>query len=44
MKSHLMAAMAPVQFLASPGLWGGLFVAALFLAAAIQLRRYRTPS
>jgi ABC-2 type transport system permease protein len=42
MASHLMAS-TPVQFLVSPGLWGGLFVAALFLTAAIQLRRYRTP-
>jgi ABC-2 type transport system permease protein len=33
-----------VRFLASPGLWGGLLVTALFLAAAVQLRRYRSPS
>ena len=32
------------RFLASPGLWGGLLVTALFLATAIQLRRYRAPS
>jgi ABC-2 type transport system permease protein len=32
------------HFLASPGLWGGLLVTALFLAAAVQLRRYRSPS
>jgi len=33
----------PVKFLSSPGLWFGLVVAALFLAAAILLRRYREP-
>ncbi len=31
------------QFLISPGLWIGLAVAAAFLAAAVQLRRYRGP-
>ena len=29
------------RYLSTPGLWGGLFVAAAFLAGAIQLRRYR---
>lgn len=33
----------PIKFLTSPGLWFGLVVAALFLAAAIWLRRYREP-
>jgi len=33
----------PAQFLATPGLWIGLALAAIFLAAAIQLRRYRNP-
>ena len=33
----------PSQFLASPGLWIGLVVAAAFLAAAVQLRRSRGP-
>jgi ABC-2 type transport system permease protein len=33
----------PAEFLASPGLWIGLGVAAVFLALAIQLRRYRGP-
>jgi len=33
----------PVKFLGSPGLWFGLVIAALFLAAAIWLRRYREP-
>jgi ABC-2 type transport system permease protein len=31
------------QFLLSPGLWGGLFVAGVFLAGAVRLRRYRSP-
>jgi ABC-2 type transport system permease protein len=34
---------SPTQFLATPGLWTGLALAAVFLAAAIQLRRYRNP-
>jgi ABC-2 type transport system permease protein len=32
----------PGDFLVSPGLWGGLFVAGLFVAGAVWLRRYRT--
>ena len=35
--------LSPAQFLATPGLWTGLALAAVFLAAAIQLRRYRNP-
>ena len=31
------------RFLSSPGLWIGLVVAAIFLAAAVRLRRYREP-
>ncbi|MGA2355672.1 MAG: ABC transporter permease [Terriglobales bacterium] len=31
------------SFLSSPGLWMGLAVAALFLAAAVRLRRYQGP-
>ncbi len=31
------------KFLDSPGLWVGLMVAAIFLAAAVRLRRYREP-
>ncbi len=30
-------------FLTTPGLWMGLIVAALFLTAAVRLRRYREP-
>jgi ABC-2 type transport system permease protein len=41
MSSHLH--ISPAQFLAIPGLWTGLALAAVFLAAAIQLRRYRNP-
>ncbi len=33
----------PAPFLASPGLWIGLVVAAVFLAAAVWLRRRREP-
>ncbi len=33
----------PGEFLISPGLWIGLAVAAAFLAAAVQVRRYRGP-
>jgi ABC-2 type transport system permease protein len=33
----------PERFLTSPGLWIGLAVAVLFLAAAVRLRRYRGP-
>jgi len=41
MSMHM--SMPPTQFLATPGLWTGLLLAAFFLAAAIQLRRYRNP-
>jgi ABC-2 type transport system permease protein len=33
----------PGSFLSSPGLWIGLAIAAVFLAAAVRLRRYREP-
>jgi ABC-2 type transport system permease protein len=33
----------PLKFLSSPGLWLGLVFAAIFLAAATRLRRYREP-
>jgi ABC-2 type transport system permease protein len=35
--------MTPGRFLGSPGLWIGLVFAAVFLAAAVRLRRYREP-
>ena len=33
----------PLRFLTSPGLWSGLVVAAVFIAAAVRLRRNREP-
>lgn len=33
----------PVEFLSKPGLWIGLILAAIFLAVAVRLRRYRGP-
>jgi ABC-2 type transport system permease protein len=33
----------PGRFLISPGLWSGLVLAAVFLAAAVRLRHYREP-
>ena len=38
-----MTHVAAGSFLSSPGLWGGLAVAAIFLAAAVRLRRYQGP-
>jgi ABC-2 type transport system permease protein len=38
-----LAAMTPGRLLAWPGLWAGLFFAALFLAAAVRVRRRREP-
>ena len=38
-----MTHLSPIMFLATPGLWIGLVVAAAFLAAAVQLRRYQAP-
>jgi ABC-2 type transport system permease protein len=35
--------MDPGKFLSTPGLWMGLVFAAIFLAAAVRLRRYREP-
>jgi ABC-2 type transport system permease protein len=40
---EMMSALTPVQFFSTPGLWAGLAVAAIFLAAAVRLRRYREP-
>ena len=33
----------PIGFVTTPGLWGGLIVAAGFVAAAVWQRRYRGP-
>jgi ABC-2 type transport system permease protein len=38
-----LAQLDPARFLATPGLWIGLAMAAAFLAAAVRLRRYREP-
>jgi ABC-2 type transport system permease protein len=38
-----MTHITPDKFLSSPGLWIGLIVAALFLAAAVRVRRYQGP-
>ena len=38
-----MTHITPATFLATPGLWIGLAVAAVFLAAAVRLRRYQGP-
>jgi ABC-2 type transport system permease protein len=38
-----MTHMAMGSFLTSPGLWIGLVVSAIFLAAAVRLRRYQGP-
>jgi ABC-2 type transport system permease protein len=36
-----ISALTPAQFFSTPGLWVGLAVAAIFLATAVRLRRYR---
>jgi len=38
-----MTHITPAQFLLSPALWIGLLIAAVFLAAAVRLRRYQGP-
>ena len=38
-----MTHIAPAHFLSSPGLWIGLALAAIFLGAAVRLRRYQGP-
>jgi ABC-2 type transport system permease protein len=38
-----LAQLTPGKFVATPGLWIGLVVAAGFIIAAVQLRRYRGP-
>jgi ABC-2 type transport system permease protein len=43
MTMGVLTASDVLRFLSTPGLWTGLALAALFLAAAIRLRRYREP-
>jgi ABC-2 type transport system permease protein len=38
-----MTHITPLHLLMSSGFWGGLLVSAMFLAAAVRLRRYRGP-
>jgi ABC-2 type transport system permease protein len=38
-----MMQLTPGRFLSSPGLWIGLGIAAIFLAAAVRIRRYQGP-
>ena len=40
---HSLAQLTPEKFLGTPGLWIGLLIAAIFLAAAVRLRRNREP-
>ncbi len=40
----LLGLIEPGRLLASPGLWGGIAVGALFFAAAVWMRRYRDDS
>jgi ABC-2 type transport system permease protein len=41
--SHSMMQVNLEKFLSTPGLWSGLLIAAIFLAAAVRLRRYQGP-
>jgi ABC-2 type transport system permease protein len=41
--SHSMMQLNLEKFLSTPGLWSGLLIAAIFLAAAVRLRRYQGP-
>lgn len=43
MPMDTMTRLTPGRFLATPGLWTGLALTAVFLAAAVRLRRYRAP-
>ena len=40
---HSLTQLTPGRFLGTPGLWVGLALAAIFLAAAVRLRRNREP-
>ena len=41
--AHTVPQLTPGRYLSTPGLWLGLVFAAVFIAAAIRLRRYRGP-
>lgn len=41
--THPMTHMTPVRFMTNPTLWIGFLIAAVFLAGAVRLRRYREP-
>jgi ABC-2 type transport system permease protein len=41
--ADFMSTLIPHHFFDQPGLWAGLAVAAVFLAIAVRLRRYRGP-
>ncbi|HEY2170811.1 MAG TPA: ABC transporter permease [Candidatus Angelobacter sp.] len=41
--ADFMSMLIPHHFFSQPGLWAGLAVAAVFLAIAVRLRRYRGP-
>jgi hypothetical protein len=43
MTMAVLTASDVVRFLTTPGLWTGLALTAVFLAAAVRLRRYREP-
>ncbi len=43
MAMDLTTRLTPWKFLSRPGVWLGLLVAAIFLGAAVRLRRYREP-
>src|SRR4030095_11140496 len=42
-QGHAVPQLTPGRYLSTPGLWLGLVFAAVFIAAAIRLRRYRGP-
>ena len=41
--NHFASQLIPHHFFTEPGLWFGLVVAAIFVAATVRLRRYRGP-
>jgi ABC-2 type transport system permease protein len=41
--ADFMSTLIPHHFFSEPGLWIGLAIAAVFIAAAVRLRRYRGP-